>query len=368
MDAVFIVINKRDTEQGAVYAFAALANDGAGCDYKPLWKGECQESDLTPLVKYARSLGNTHQVKFLNFKLKDKKVLPVGYSFDVFKREKAKPNVLLNEVRSEETGALLGYTIYVTDSGKVANVSLIKLMPAVKKYQESGLKLIHNAMYIGATEGKKEYLKQFIEGSIPSRSVKTGQNTKVDAEKAEMSKEKLDSNAKKESAASKFTAEQMVVLRKAHNEGVNYKKFAKPELSPAQMEMLYEIEKLGRLDSRYLAFPRYSVEVLEFYYSELKLKDDLSCFVETRNGKRVMASEYNIAQMYQIRLGSLMGIDYHRYMNPKLSVREMSNIREALESNLWVGASEFISGSEQSGVLIKTLNFGKKHKKRGSKE
>ena len=363
MDAVFIVINKRDTEQGAVYAFAALANDGVSCTYKPLWKGECQESDLTPLVKYARSIGSTHQVKFLNFKLKDKKVLPVGYSFEVFKREKAKPNVLLNEVRSEETGALLGYTVYVTDSSKVANIDLARLMPVVKKYQESGLKLIHNAMYIFATEGKKEYLKQFIEGSIPSRSVKTGQNTKVDAEKA-----KLDSNAKKESAASKFTAEQMAVLRKAHNEGVNYKKFAKPELSPEQMEMLYEIEKLGRLDSRYLAFPRYSREVLEFYYSELKLKDDLSCFVETRNGKRVMASEYNIAQMYQIRLGSLMGIDYHRYMNPKLSVREMSNIREALESNLWVGASEFISGSEQSGVLIKTLNFGKKHKKRGSKE
>lgn len=173
MEAVFIVINKRDTEQGVVYAFAALANDGVGCDYKPLWKGECQESDLTPLVKYERSIGNTHQVKFLNFKLKDKKVLPVGYSFEVFKREKAKPNVLLNEVRSEETGALLGYTIYVTDSGKVANVDLARLMPAVKKYQESGLKLIHNAMYIGATEGKKEYLKQFIEGSIPSRSVKT---------------------------------------------------------------------------------------------------------------------------------------------------------------------------------------------------
>jgi len=272
---------------------------------------------------------NKHQCKLINFSVSRKGVAEHdAYKFERMLTQGGAFITVIAEIYDKSKSVDdrdLGYIFYNSITDKVVAMRKAHVLANAEKVSASGKVLFHNLIFENKTEQRSARFRQFTKDSIPCIEIETVRQEK--------SANIYTKSTTKESANA-FTPEQLRVLKEAKSKGERYERVARPELSPDKMIELLKIDKLG-FDCRKLASDKYSLDVLKFYRAEIKLRHSLRPFAVKVGDKVRLTWKYNSAQMFQISLGNIAGIDYKQYMKPEIKAFEMEEVRCRLENGLW---------------------------------
>ena len=256
----------------------------------------------------------------VNYTWTDGQIEQLGYA-DIFTKQRGFTTyVILAEI--VRNGKLIGYTVaYEDKSGvQIKNIKLEDALSICKTYLKNDLRAFQNGVYVSGTVEKSEYIRShtldFFKATIVVKNKPTMHKTyNADVEESE--------------STSKFTPEQISLLKSLKAKGLPIEKFANHKLSVEQMDLLAKLEAEG-VDTRYFATPKARVDALEFYLAEAKSggKEDIMHYVYP---------DFSSAQLIEISLGYESGIDYRQYADKNIYANEMAEIRLRLESNLWTG-------------------------------
>lgn len=202
--------------------------------------------------------------------------------------------VILSKIVEERTERTLGYRV-ANSSGRVWRIKASELLAICKEAYDQGIPAVQNAMYISKTADKKEYLREYVEASIIKEYIKNSSNVAIHKRDVQEAAE-ADKNRRK---SKEFSDEQLKVLKKAHNDGVNVGLIANPKIS---------------------------ADCMQFYASELKNGGDIAGYLNP---------EYSVGQLMVLSEAYESGVDMQKIANPKLSVQQMQEIYERLSNGIW---------------------------------
>lgn len=256
----------------------------------------------------------------VNYRWTNGQIEQLGYDNIFTKQRGFTTYVILAEI--VRNGNLIGYTVaYEDKSGvQIKNIKLEDALSVCKTYLKNNLRAFQNGVYVSGTVEKSEYIRShtvdFFKATIVVKNKPTKHKT-------------YSANVEKSESTSKFTPEQITLLKSLKGKGFPIEKLANPKLSVEQMDLLARLEAEG-VDSSYFATPKARIDALEFYLAEVKSggKEDIMHYVYP---------ELSSAQLIEVSLGYESGIEYRQYADKNIYPNEMAEIRLRLESSLWTG-------------------------------
>ena len=126
----------------------------------------------------------------------------------------------------------------------------------------------------------------------------------------------------------RFTEDQdilKIIIAKTTPVQSNIKKDAKTRFTEEQIQILKEAKEEG-IDIKMIANPKIQADVMRFYIAELRHGVDI---------RPILSTKFNAEQIFQISLGYHHGVSYKYYADPKLSAVEMAEHRLRLEMKIW---------------------------------
>jgi hypothetical protein len=231
--------------------------------------------------------------------------------------------VAVTEIQSASQQTL-GYVLAFPD-GTVRKVSLGDVITYCRNVRKRGGIAVQNMQFVGASAGASPHLKNYPGYSIP---IYTVQRAAVNAEGMRVSspaRTEPPSLAEKPGAEQVFTPEQLEVLGRGKNEGLDIRVYANPAYSPLRMNAVRRVLLAGKSPA-FILDPKLSDEMAVVYSLEITSNADIRPYYNTA---------YDHRQMTQVKLGVIRGLDVSKYADPSISADEMEQRRVRMDADAW---------------------------------
>ena len=284
------------------------------------WNFKCE---MLPEYKILELLQKYGEDKFLNlgFNKTTGKVTGKVASLDRFKPSKShRPLVIIGQIQTKE-GKLLGY-IVATYDGKIQRIQLKEMLAYGARCTNNGTIPVQNAAYVPAdNNGKSAHYKAYSGMPFIECLHDIGVNKYTDTRKVQTSENKKTLSKLEEI----YTKEQIRELKLGKKNGVKIAIYADPKLTAGQMRALREgLEQ--KVDVRPFAHPDYKEICMDYY---------VDCLIDKTNIKPFLSPKYNEAQLFQLSLACLEGVNISDMCDAKLSADEMCELRERRSKKFW---------------------------------
>lgn len=234
-----------------------------------------------------------------------------------------KPYTIIAQVTNGER--TLGYMMSDC-SGNVKRVPIRDALGLAYNMYKNGLVPIQNAIYVPAADDKKDFIKSYPNSpffeDIIKKTAEVTNNVNAEAQ------ENMKATEKNISVLDIFSKEQVKELKQGKDNGVNFKLYANPKLSPKQMELLRKglEHKVNDKVISVLSNGKFNDMQIQFYILDSENGLNVTSYLDPR---------YSIAQIEEISNAYELGLDISKITNPKLSPDDMADIRERMQRDIW---------------------------------
>ena len=286
------------------------------------WNIRCEKMSTNKIIELIQRYGEDFFMNIIldqNGKITGRKASLSRFDSDPIKGNH--PFVIISKFVTEE-GRLIGYKVGTYD-GRVKNISLQEMIGYCLRATKAGLVPIQNCIFVpeDKTSGKKAHIKEYPNCPLITDVKVIGKNKHTQTNRVQVKE-----NEKKLVKASEiFTPEQMKVLAKGKQAGVDIRIYANPKLSPEQMNALLEGLAAG-VNVRPFTSPEYTAQAMQFYVFDLTSGLDI---------RRYLSPKYSLEQLFQLSLATTLGLDINKVSNPNLKANEMAEIIERLKAKIW---------------------------------
>lgn len=286
------------------------------------WSFVCEKMNTQRIIEAIQKHGNNF---FMNITVDQSgKISGRRAALSRFDSDPTKGNhpfVIISKIVTEDE-RLIGYKVGTYD-GKVKNISLQEMIGYCLRTTKANLIPIQNCIFVpeDKTSGKKAHIKEYPNCPLITEIKVVGKNKHTQTNRVQVKE-----NEKKLVKASEiFTPEQMKVLAKGKQAGVDIRVYANPKLTPEQMEAL--LDGLGKgVNVRPFTSPEYTAQAMQFYVYDLTSGLDI---------RKYLSPKYSLEQLFQLSLATTLGLDINKVSNPKLKANEMAEIIERLKAKIW---------------------------------
>jgi len=272
---------------------------------------------------------------------KDGKYTIVGSFGSLSRFKTGHESVVLSEICYLGETKPIGYKI-ANANGQVVNRSTAELLLKCAQLINNGCEFpLQNASFVNMGNGKPFIRRNGTDAEIKAGTGyiteymerKKNEHTIVrDKEKLAAEKEKTKREVDVANLKSKFSPEQLAVLASARSKHrQNWKLIANPILTVEQMVVLSKGLDKG-VDISLIAKPQFKTPAMKIYIEDMTYGLDISHYLN---------SQYTVSQINELAMAFEEGLDLAEMANPNNSAEDMSEIRLRLEKNIW--KSHFIS-------------------------
>ena len=232
--------------------------------------------------------------------------------------------VVLQEIRTN-ANAILGYVVAFPD-GRILKVAVSDLYNYCENARLQGRNAIQNMQYVSASGGTAPHLKNYEGRTVP---VYIQHRRAVNAEKTAVTPKAPEAVAvpEKPTASSVFTPEQLEVLGRGKQEGVDIRVYANPAYTPKHMDVIRAI-LVAKKDPTLILDPNMPEHLIGFYGYDLANGADIRPYYNLA---------YTLKQATQVKLGVIRGLDVSTYASPTTDGDEMEQIRVRMDADMWSG-------------------------------
>jgi len=273
-------------------------------------KGELNYASFVSLVKK----GVIRNVGIENGKLKGTTGSLDKITYSNNEKQTSMLIVLKELVYGGENGNTCGYTVADT-LGNVRNVKSDEVINYCKQYKKSNVKSVVQNMIL-VEQDDITFLRRYIQDNPSIRVLSKVSNVPIKKDKEEVVHKNIEDY---------FNKDQIKQLSLGKEHGVNFKLYAKPKLSAEQMEILREALE-DKLDISLINTSKMPAELMGQYAFELKMKRDI---------RKYLGYDYTVAQLVQLSVGYINGVDISKYRDPKISAEEMTQLRVRAEAEIY---------------------------------
>lgn len=229
---------------------------------------------------------------------------------------------VLQEIRNEADD-VLGYVVAFPD-GRVLRVAALDLYKYCEMARKRDTYAVQNMKYVPENETRK--LVNFEGRTVP---VYIYRRRAVNAEKAVAAPKAPEAVPvpEKPTAQSVFTPEQLEVLGRGKQEGVDIRVYANPAYSPKHMDVIRNI-LVHKKDPSLLLNPKLPEHLVSFYGHDIVSGADIRPYFNPA---------YTVKQAMQVKLGVIRGLDVSVYASPTTDGDEMEQIRVRMDADMWSG-------------------------------
>ena len=241
--------------------------------------------------------------------------------------------VVLSEIKYIGEDRVIGYKL-ADSNGNVTNLTTAELLLKCAQSINSGCEFpMQNASFVNMGNGKPFIRKNGSEKDIQKESgyITEWKKRKVNGhtvvkEKAVIETEEHKRKVDVANLKSQFTPEQLEVIAKVRAKHKhNWKLIANPLLTVEQMIVLGKGLDKG-VDISLIAKPQYRTPAMKIYIEDLTYGLDISHYLN---------SQYTPGQISELSMAYEAGLDLADMANPNNSADDMSEIRQRLEKNIW---------------------------------
>lgn len=283
------------------------------------WEFKCEMLNEDMIKNAIKKYGESF---FLNIGINgDGKITGKSSALSRFDAEKTghHPIVIIAQYQTKD-GRVIGYSTGTYD-GKVRNISLKEMIAYGERCSKAGLVPVQNAIFVPAEGDKRGYFKSYPNMPFIISLHDTGKNKYAEVRRSNTKQNEKDLKKIDEI----FTKEQIKELALGKQQGVDYKVYAIPALTPLQMKTLRE-GMLKGVNVRPFAYPEYKAIAMMYY---------IDCIENGIDIKQFLSPKYNAQQLFQLAYASEMGLNISKICNPKLGANDMAEIIVRLEQNTW---------------------------------
>ena len=219
-----------------------------------------------------------------------------------------RPIVILSQIQNED-GKVIGYKIANYD-GNVRNIVLKEMTAYGNRVTKNGGTPVQNAIFVPAEDDRAGYFKSYPNCNFLVEVLNTNVNKHTEVKRVNTQENKKNLSRLEEI----YTPDQIKQLKDGRKNGVDIK------------IVILKNGLIEKLNVRLIAFPEFSTNAMLHYI------DDLECGLDI---KKYLNPKYSIEQLSELSLAVEEGLDISKMSNPKLSANDMSEIRERLERNIW---------------------------------
>lgn len=232
--------------------------------------------------------------------------------------------VILQEIQNE-AGGVLGYVLAFPD-GRCLRVAAADVYTYCENARLLGRPAIQNMQYVSTANGTASHLKNYEGRTVP---VYIHRRRAVNAEKAGAAPKAPEAVPvpEKPTAQTVFTPEQLEVLGRGKQEGVDIRVYANPAYSPKHMDVIRNI-LVHKKDPSLLLNPKLPEHLVSFYGHDIVSGADIRPYFNPA---------YTVKQAMQVKLGVIRGLDVSVYASPTTDGDEMEQIRVRMDADMWSG-------------------------------